>query len=155
VIIGVLGLGRIGAAHARNIAAMEGVDLVVHDLDGTLQQGIAAETGARSVPSRDALIESCEGVVIGTPTANHPDDIAACVEAGKPMLCEKPISLDVATTEASIELAEEADVYLQVGFMRRFDPGFVEARRRIETGDLGDLYLIRAASHDHVPPHED
>ena len=49
---------------------------------------------------------------------------------------------------------ERAGVELQVGFMRRFDPGFVEMRRAVESGDLGDVYLVRAASHDHVPPHE-
>jgi myo-inositol 2-dehydrogenase/D-chiro-inositol 1-dehydrogenase len=155
VIIGVLGLGRIGATHARNIASLDGVDLVVHDTDARLQDEIAGATATRAASSRDELLDIVDAVVIATPTANHPDDIAAAVEADRPMLCEKPISLDLATTAAAIDLAEAADVYLQVGFMRRFDAGFVEARRLVETGQLGDLYLIRAASHDHVPPHED
>jgi myo-inositol 2-dehydrogenase/D-chiro-inositol 1-dehydrogenase len=70
------------------------------------------------------------------------------------MFCEKPISLDVTSTAAALDVVERAGVELQVGFMRRFDPGFVEVRRLVESGELGDVYLVRAASHDHVPPHE-
>ena len=51
-------------------------------------------------------------------------------------------------------MIERAGVEVQVGFMRRFDEGFVEMRRLVESGEIGDLYLVRAASHDHVPPHE-
>jgi myo-inositol 2-dehydrogenase/D-chiro-inositol 1-dehydrogenase len=154
LVVGVLGLGRIGATHARNVAALAGVDLVVHDPDVGAVRAVVDATGARSVPDRAALLGEVDAVVIATPTANHPDDLAAGAAAGLPMLCEKPISLDVASTAAALSRVEEAGVALQVGFMRRFDPGFVEARRRIEAGELGDLYLVRAASHDHVPPHE-
>jgi myo-inositol 2-dehydrogenase/D-chiro-inositol 1-dehydrogenase len=74
--------------------------------------------------------------------------------AGLPMLCEKPISLDVTSTAAAVEAVERSGVELQVGFQRRFDAGFVEMRRLIESGELGDLYLLRAATHDHLPPRE-
>jgi len=80
--------------------------------------------------------------------------LAAGAAAGVAMLCEKPISLDVASTAAALRVVANANVEVQVGFMRRFDDGFVEMRRLIESGDLGDVYLVRAASHDHVPPHE-
>jgi myo-inositol 2-dehydrogenase/D-chiro-inositol 1-dehydrogenase len=100
------------------------------------------------------VIAESDALVIATPTADHPDDLAAGAAAGLPMFCEKPISLDVSSTEAALEVVGRAGVELQVGFMRRFDPGFVEVRRLVESGELGDVYLVRAASHDHVPPHE-
>jgi myo-inositol 2-dehydrogenase/D-chiro-inositol 1-dehydrogenase len=154
VIVGVLGLGRIGATHAENAAPMSGVEVVVFDPDGAKVDRTVAATGARALPDREAVLAESDALIIATPTANHPDDLAAGAAAGLPMLCEKPISLDVASTAAALEVVEAAGVELQVGFMRRFDPGFVEMRRAIESGDLGDVYLVRAASHDHVPPHE-
>jgi myo-inositol 2-dehydrogenase/D-chiro-inositol 1-dehydrogenase len=154
VIVGVLGVGRIGATHAANLAGVPGVDVAVYDPDGAALERTASATGARALPDRDAVLGEADAVVIATPTANHPDDVAAGAAAGLPILCEKPISLDVASTEAALQVVERAGVELQVGFMRRFDDGFVEMRRLVECGDLGDVYLVRAASHDHVPPHE-
>lgn len=157
MIVGVLGLGRIGATHARNLARLDGVDLVVFDPDAGAVDRTLADAGAgavRSLPHRDAVLGEADAVVVATPTADHPDDLVAAAAAGIPILCEKPISLDVASTATALGVVERAGVELQVGFMRRFDPGFVEMRRAVESGDLGDVYLVRAASHDHVPPHE-
>ena len=154
MIIGVLGLGRIGATHAVNLARIPDVDVVVYDPDAMAVERTLATTSARVLPDRDAVLGEAEAVVISSPTASHPDDLAAGAAAGLPMLCEKPISLDVASTAAALQVVERADVEVQVGFMRRFDEGFVEMRRLVESGELGDVYLVRAASHDHVPPHE-
>jgi myo-inositol 2-dehydrogenase/D-chiro-inositol 1-dehydrogenase len=75
-------------------------------------------------------------------------------DAGRACFCEKPISLDLAASEATLAHVEATGVELQVGFQRRFDPGFCEMKRRIDAGELGQLYLVRAGSHDHEPPHE-
>jgi myo-inositol 2-dehydrogenase/D-chiro-inositol 1-dehydrogenase len=149
-----LGLGRIGATHAANAARCRDVEVVVYDPDASAVERTVATTGARVVPDRDAVLAEADALIIATPTANHPDDLASGAAAGIPMLCEKPISLDLASTAAALDVVERAGVELQVGFMRRFDAGFVEMRRRVESGELGDVYLVRAASHDHVPPHE-
>ena len=154
MIVGVLGLGRIGATHAANLTQVSGVDVVVYDSDAAAVERTVATTMARSLPDRDAVLGEADAVVIATPTANHFDDLAAGAAAAVPMLCEKPISLDVGSTAEALQVVEDAGVELQVGFMRRFDPGFVEIRRLVESGDLGEVYLVRAASHDHVPPHE-
>lgn len=154
MIVGVLGLGRIGATHAANLAGVGGVDIIVYDPDSAAVARTVAATGARSLPDRDAVLGEADAVVVATPTANHPDDLAAAAAAGLPIFCEKPISLDTASTTAALEVVERAGVELQVGFMRRYDAGFVSMRRAVESGDLGDVYLVRAASHDHVPPHE-
>ena len=154
MIVGVLGVGRIGATHAANLAQLPGVEVVVHDPDAAAVERTVAGTGVRALPDREAVLAEADALVVATPTANHPDDLAAAAAAALPVLCEKPISLDVASTAAALEVVAGAGIELQVGFMRRFDAGFVEMRRLVESGDLGDVYLVRAASHDHVPPHE-
>jgi myo-inositol 2-dehydrogenase / D-chiro-inositol 1-dehydrogenase len=154
VIVGVLGLGRIGATHASNLGAIADVDVVVYDPDAAAVDRIGAATGARPLPDRDAVLAEADAVVVATPTANHPDDLSVASAAGVPIFCEKPISLDLDSTASALEVVERAGVELQVGFMRRFDPGFVAMHRAVMSGALGDVYLVRAASHDHVPPHE-
>jgi myo-inositol 2-dehydrogenase/D-chiro-inositol 1-dehydrogenase len=154
MIVGVLGVGRMGAIHAASLASLADVELVVFDPDPNAVQRVTEATGARSLPDRDALIAESDAIVIATPTADHLDDLMAGLAAGLPMFCEKPISLDVASTAAAVEAVERAGVELQVGFQRRFDAGFVEMRRLVESGELGDPYLLRAASHDHLPPNE-
>jgi myo-inositol 2-dehydrogenase / D-chiro-inositol 1-dehydrogenase len=154
VIVGVLGLGRIGSTHAVNLAGIDGVDIVVYDPDAAAVERTTANTGARSLPDRDAVLTEADAVVVATPTAIHADDLASAAATGVPIFCEKPISLDLGSTAAALQVVGRAGVELQVGFMRRFDAGFVEMRRAVASGDLGDVYLVRAASHDHVPPHE-
>lgn len=154
MLVGVLGVGRIGATHAANLARLPGVDVAVYDPDPVAAQRAVAAAGARVFPDRDALVGAADALVIATPTAGHPDDLAAGATAGLPVLCEKPISLDVASTAAALDVVERSGIELQIGFMRRFDAGFVAMRSRVESGQLGDVYLVRAASHDHVPPHE-
>ena len=154
MIVGVLGAGRIGATHVANLAGLPDVEVAVFDPDAAAVERSVAGSGARLLPDREGVLAEADALVIATPTANHPDDLAAGAAAGLPMLCEKPISLDVSSTAAALQVVEDAGVELQVGFMRRFDAGFVEMRRLVESGDLGDVYLVRAASHDHVPPHE-
>jgi myo-inositol 2-dehydrogenase/D-chiro-inositol 1-dehydrogenase len=153
-IVGVLGLGRIGAMHAANLASLADVEVIVFDPDPMSVQRVTDATGARSLPDRDALIAESDAIVIATPTANHLDDVMVGSAAGLPMFCEKPISLDVASAAAAVEAVERTGVELQVGFQRRFDAGFVELRRLVESGELGDLYHLRAATHDHFPPNE-
>jgi myo-inositol 2-dehydrogenase/D-chiro-inositol 1-dehydrogenase len=154
VIVGVLGVGRIGATHAENLARLPGVDVAVYDPDPAAVRRTVAATSARALPDRDAVLGEVDALVIATPTASHPDDLTASAAAGVPVLCEKPISLDVTSTAEALAVVERAGIELQVGFMRRFDAGFVEMRSLVESGDLGDVYLVRAASHDHVPPRE-
>ena len=150
--ITVLGLGRIGRVHATNLAALDGVDLVVHDPDPARHDlgGASCEIA----PTMADALEGADGVVVATPTAFHTDHLLAAAAAGCPVFSEKPISLDLATSQSVLDRLGELGVPMQVGFQRRFDPGFVEMRRRIADGELGDLYLVRTACHDRVPPAE-
>jgi predicted dehydrogenase len=91
-------------------------------------------------------------VVIVSPTATHAPLIEAAARAGKAVFCEKPIALDVPTTERALAAVARFGVPLQLGFQRRFDSGFAEARRRIAGGEIGALHLLRSVSHDPYPP---
>lgn len=150
--IAVLGIGRMGLVHATNLAAIDAVELVIFDTDPSRHklEAVSCEVAT----SLDDALQSADGVVIATPTALHTDHIAAAADAGCAVFCEKPVSLDLDASLAALNHANARGVELQVGFQRRFDPGFAEMRRLIAAGELGDIYLVRAASHDHVPPHE-
>ena len=68
------------------------------------------------------------------------------------MFVEKPLAFDLEETVALVEQVEAAGAVLQVGFQRRFDPAYVEAKRLLDAGELGTLYLVRLIAHDHTPP---
>ena len=150
--IALLGLGRIGLVHASTLSSLPNIDLVICEPDAQ-RRGDAAAFGSVTESLEEAL-EKVDGVVVATPTALHTEHLLRAAEVGCPLFSEKPISLDLATTVGVLDRLDAIGVPLQVGFQRRFDPGFVEMRRLISEGELGDLYLIRTACHDRVPPPE-
>ena len=94
-----------------------------------------------------------EAVVIVTPTSTHAELIEAALRAGKAIWSEKPIALSTSPKPiASSGLWRETGLPVQLGFMRRFDPGYVRAKELIEAGDLGRIEQFRSASRDTYPP---
>src|SRR6202043_1166344 len=85
-------------------------------------------------------------------TNTHARLIELAANAGKAVFSEKPIALDLAETERIVQLVQERNVPVQLGFMRRFDPGYAKAKAKIETGELGKLETFRALSRDTYPP---
>ena len=151
--IGVLGAGRIGLTHITNLAELPRVtEVLVYEPDP--QAVLRVQEIATVCSSVEELLERSEGVVVATPTARHPEDVGSVADAGLPCFSEKPISLDLSATQECLQYVATTGIELQVGFHRRFDPGFLKMRRAVESGDLGELYLIRAACHDYEPPHE-
>ncbi len=153
--LAVFGAGRIGTVHARNAANLANVKLVgVADIDRAAAQRLVEAAKAGRIDSSAALLTdpSVSGVVIATPTASHAALIEQAAASGKHVLCEKPISLDLATTEAAIAGAERANIILQVGFQRRFDAQFQFARRSVESGELGSPRFLRLVGRDHRMP---
>ena len=82
----------------------------------------------------------------------HATLVSQAIDAGKPVFCEKPLAFDLESTVALVDKAEAANAVIQVGFQRRFDPAYVEAKRLLDTGELGTLYMVRLIAHDHTPP---
>jgi inositol 2-dehydrogenase len=154
--LGLAGLGRMGRFHAENLAGRApSVDLV--RVVDTIE-AVAREAGERlgvawSTDYGDLLRDpDLEGVVVVTPTPLHAEMIEQAAAAGKHVFCEKPISLELEPTLRAIEAVRAADVKLQVGFHRRFDPDWVAATDRIRAGELGEVYLFRTSLRDMRPP---
>ena len=150
--IGVAGVGRIGAMHAANLAGLPQVDevLLYDPVPGRAQA--AAAGGDRAVATLDDLLKESDGVLVATPTDTHPALVRACLAAGTPVLCEKPIAADLAAMRALVDEIERGTVPVVVGFQRRFDPAMVELRRRMTSGELGAIYHVRATGFDADPP---
>lgn len=153
--VGLIGAGRIGSIHAGTLAAHPDVEsLIVADYDAGLASKLAARAGAEAVESIDELLDQVEAVVIASPTDTHVDYLVRAAERGLPAFCEKPIALDLESTDRAIEAINGAGVTVQMGFMRRFDPGYRTAHEEVGSGDLGELMLVRGHTHDIAPPHE-
>lgn len=154
--VGLVGAGRIGAFHAAVIRSTPGVvSLTIADADAERAESVAASTGALTAETPEDLIDrGIDALVIAAATPAHAELIELGCEHGIPIFCEKPIALDLATTDRAIEAVVESGVLLQMGFQRRFDAGYVEARRAVASGELGRLYVLRASGHDPAPPPE-
>jgi myo-inositol 2-dehydrogenase/D-chiro-inositol 1-dehydrogenase len=114
-----------------------------------------AMTGAEvALTDPEKAIEhpSVDVVIIVTPTNTHARLIEVAANAGKAVFSEKPIALDLAETERIVKVVRERKVPVQLGFMRRYDPGYAKAKAKIEAGELGKLETFRALSRDTYPP---
>jgi myo-inositol 2-dehydrogenase / D-chiro-inositol 1-dehydrogenase len=151
--IGVAGVGRIGAMHAANLTALDGVTEVVlaDGIEGRAEQ-VASGLGVSTAATVDELFGRVDGVVIATPTNTHPTLVRQALVARVPALCEKPIAGERHEMRHLVEEVEASGVAVVVGFQRRFDPAMVELKRRLVAGELGDVYLVNARGHDAEPP---
>jgi len=159
--LGLAGVGRIGQLHARTLAGLTrdlaergtALRLVVTDVVVEQARAVAAEIGAESAPSVDTLLErGVDGLVVATGTATHPALIRAGVDAGVPVFCEKPVAVDVPTSLEVLEHVRARGGQVVVGHQRRFDAGYLEARRAFAAGELGWLHSFRAVTCDVSPP---
>lgn len=147
--IGLIGCGRAGLIHGRNFArAISGARLLgLADAHPETLAAARAELGvALATPDyRDLLArDDIHAVVIATPTSLHREIAVAAAAAGKHILCEKPLAMSEDECDAMIAAAARARVYLQVGFMRRFDTRFQTAWQRVQDGAIGQVVAVRS-----------
>lgn len=150
----VLGCGRIGRMHARNVQAHPRAELVtVFDVQAKAAQDTAAELGARAAASIDEVLadKAVQAVLIASSTDTHVDLLTRAARAGKAILCEKPIDLDLAKVDACWREIEALNPLVLVGFNRRFDPSFKSLRDRLEAGEIGRLEQVVITSRDPAP----
>lgn len=148
------GAGRIGTMHGRVLAQlMPPSDIVVTDPVLDRATALADELGATVAASpEEALRDGADGFVVATNTQTHAELILLGCAASVPTFCEKPVTMDVPSTRAVQEVVESSGTQVQIGFQRRFDPGYVEARRRVRAGELGELRRAHLVSADPASP---
>ncbi len=155
--VGVVGVGRMGTRHAENISRLVPQARLVAVADPNLAaaRAVAQELGINHhYDSAAALVEDKEvqAVVLASPPKFHAADIQAAAAAGKHILCEKPLTLTLEESDRVLAAVAKAGVVLQVGFMRRYDPAYAAARRRIEAGEIGDPVIFNSIGRDREPP---
>ena len=157
--VAVLGVGAMGADHvARLSTRISGASVtVVNDYVTEKAEQIAAGIpGCRAISDPlDAVADpDIDAVVLATPGPTHEKQLLACLENGKPVLCEKPLTTDVATSlEVVKREAELGRRLIQVGFMRRFDREYVALKALLDSGDLGRALVLHCAHRNPaVPP---
>jgi len=155
--IAVIGTGRMGSVHVRNLVrSIPEANLVaLCDIRLDVAQALADELGiSRVVADYHELLAdpSIPAVLIATSTDTHWFIVRDAAQAGKHIFCEKPLALDLPSIDIALAAVEEAGVKLQVGFNRRFDPSFRHVRDIVASGTIGRPCILRIASRDPEPP---
>lgn len=151
----VFGAGRMGERHIANIAANDRAELAyIVDPDVERAQALAAKYGARladkaSVPLSDPDLDA---VIIASATNTHVDLIVASAKAGKAILCEKPIDLDMSRVNTCAKEIEGCRVPIMIGFQRRFDATHQAVKAAVKRGDVGNVEVVTIVSRDPSPP---
>jgi myo-inositol 2-dehydrogenase / D-chiro-inositol 1-dehydrogenase len=146
--VGLIGAGVMGADHARILStAVAGAELVaVSDLDAARMSGVVATCKtARAIANPLDLIcdRDVDAVLVASPDETHGALVLACLDLEKPVLCEKPLAK---TIQECLKVIERENALgrrlVTVGYMRRFDPGYVEMKRRLDEGELGAALIM-------------
>ncbi len=157
--VGVVGAGAMGAAHIRTLTDWVPAARVVSVYDADLRRAkeLASEVGAEAGSSADAVIGSdcVDAVIIAAPDRLHEELVLTALTAGKPALCEKPLATNVEASRRIVE-AEVAhgSALIRVGFMRRFDPGYVELRRIVTARQIGRPRVMHCVHRNAYAHHE-
>ena len=155
--IGVIGLGRLGSSYAKYFTGrIAGAVLVaVSDVNEAAVASLAAELGISKRYSRyqDLITdEEVDAVVIVSPTSTHKEIVFEAAKHRKPNFCEKPLSISLAEARQMLSTVEETGVFFQMGFMRRFDKGYLAAKHKIDEGGIGTPVVFKSSSRDPYRP---
>ncbi len=155
--VGVVGLGRLGKVYVRDLAARipETTVVAVADTDRALADSIAEEFGVPTAygSAEDLLADrNVDAVVIVTPTHAHRNNVIAAARSKKPTFCEKPPALTLAECSAMSSAVEQSGTFFQMGFMRRFDPGYAAAKEKVAQGAIGRPVVFKSSSRDPFRP---
>jgi scyllo-inositol 2-dehydrogenase (NAD+) len=150
--VGLVGLGRLGRIYARDLATRipETRLVAVADPDEAALGDVAATYDARPHAQPERLFEDrdVEAIVIASPTHTHAALTIAACGTGKAIFCEKPPALSLAETAKMKAAVSRPGVFFQMGFMRRFDPGYAAAKRKVTEGLIGTPVVFKSSSRD-------
>ncbi len=155
--MGVLGVGEMGRRHAENLRRLvpEARLVAVADVAADRARKTAEELEIdKSFASLEEMLDSREidAVLIATPDKFHAKAIEVAAKAGKDILCEKPLATTRADAHRALQAVDEAGVRLQIGFMRRYDPAYEAAMKRVEAGEIGEPVLFKSVGRDKDEP---
>jgi myo-inositol 2-dehydrogenase/D-chiro-inositol 1-dehydrogenase len=152
--VGLLGAGRIGNVHAKSIAANAQSQLVaISDFHPAAAETLAAAYGAKARSTEDIIADpSIDAVLIATSTDTHSNLIEAATAAGKAVLCEKPVDLNLERALACQAATAKSHRPVMIGFNRRFDPNFAALKKSFDAGEIGKGELLSITSFDPAPP---
>ncbi len=152
--ISIVGAGAIGRIHAHNVARHNGARLAyICDVNPEAASALASEHGGRAVGSiGDAVGDDVDGVIIASSTASHGDVANACIAAGKPFLCEKPLASDLSTAAKIVESVRAANLVAGMAFNRRFDPQYAGIKTAVANGEIGKMECILITSRTASAP---
>ena len=153
---GVIGMGRMGLWHAKNLnSRISHAKLVaVSDIDKVSARRGGLETGVPWFQDYRKLFKVAEldAVCVVTSTSTHASIATEAAEKGLNVFVEKPMATAVKEAEHLEGAVKRAGVKLQVGFMRRFDPAYAHAKKRIDEGEIGKAIVFKSTSRDPYPP---
>ena len=156
IVVALMGAGRAGREHAANLGSFPDVRVAVvcDPIEVAAQNAAKLARAGKITTSIEEVFEheEVEAVIIGTPTETHADYMERAARAGKAIFCEKPVSLSLTRAAQAIEVVKECKVPFQIGFDRRFDPGYFEVKRQIDAGALGQIDQFVSVSRDPAPP---
>jgi scyllo-inositol 2-dehydrogenase (NAD+) len=155
--VGVIGLGRLGSVYVRDLAGRipETTVVAVADTNRALADQIAAQFDVpRAYSSAQELIadRNVDAVVVVTPTDTHREIVVAAAQSNKPTFCEKPPAISLAECAAMVDAVNKSGSFFQMGFMRRFDPGYAAAKEKIAQGAIGRPMVFKSTSRDPFRP---
>jgi scyllo-inositol 2-dehydrogenase (NAD+) len=155
--IGLIGAGRLGRVYARDLASRIAETRLVAIADPV--EGVAKDVAAefdvpRYYADPLALIDdpAVDAIVIVSPTHTHREIVIAAASRKKPTFCEKPPALSLDEVVEMREAVSSSGMFLQMGFMRRFDAGYASAKRQIEEGRIGTPLVFKSTSRDPFRP---
>lgn len=153
--VAMFGAGRIGKVHARSVAEHDDTELAwVCDPVLPAAQSIVDSHGGQATDDADRVLadDSVDAVVIASATPTHVDLLSRSVVAGKKVLCEKPIDLDLAKIDRCWSDIAAHQPWVMMGFNRRFDPTFRQIQQRVRHGEIGTIRALQITSRDPEPP---
>ena len=152
--VGLLGTGRIGSLHAETIASHPDSSLhAVSDIDSDSATKLATQYGAIVKSAEDVISDqNVDAILIATSTDTHSDFIEKASFAGKPILCEKPVDLNLTRAKECLENVSASNNPIMIGFNRRFDPNFAQLKKSLENNEIGKRELLTITSFDPAPP---
>jgi len=155
--VGIIGLGRLGRVYVRDVSSRipETRVAAVADTNADVANNIAAEFGiprAYADPADLIADSNVDAVVIVSPTHTHCETAIMASQRGKPTFCEKPLALGLAECRAVKEAVDRNGILFQMGFMRRFDPGYAAAKQAADEGRIGKPVVFKSTSRDPYRP---